>query len=116
MDLSIYNVIVGAHMTSKAYRLNQDMQQLVLDVHPKANKPMIVEALKKLFNVEAKSVRIIISQSKRRRSGRFVSKSHLSKKAYISLLGQDAAGLSNLASAQGAPMETAAMPQETDKE
>lgn len=85
MDLSIYNIIRGPRVSTKAYQLNQKMQQLVLDVHPQANKARIVEALKKLFNVEAESVRVIISKGKRRRVGRHLTVGKLKKKAIVTL-------------------------------
>jgi large subunit ribosomal protein L23 len=85
MDLSIYNIIRGPRVSTKAYQLNQKMQQLVLDVHPQANKIQIMEALKKLFNVEAQAVRIIISKGKRRRVGRHTTIGKTKKKAIITL-------------------------------
>lgn len=85
MDLSIYNVIKRPRITSKAYFLNQRLQQLVLEVHPQANKPMVSEALKKLFNVDAVEIRMIVQKGKTRRTGRFYSKGITKKKAIITL-------------------------------
>ena len=84
--LNLYEVIRGPWVTSKAYRLNQELQQLVLEVHPAANKPMVAETLKKLFNVEADKVHVIVLKGKTRRSGgRHVSHGKLRKKAIITL-------------------------------
>jgi large subunit ribosomal protein L23 len=85
MDLSIYAVIKGPRITSKAYRLNQQLRQLVLEVHPQANKPMIAEALRKLFNVEPEKIRIVVSKGKNRRVGRHQVKGILKKKAFVTL-------------------------------
>lgn len=85
MDLSIYNIIRGPRVSTKAYQLNQKMQQLVLDVHPQANKARIAEALKKLFNVEADAIRVIVSKGKRRRVGRHISVGKTRKKAIVTL-------------------------------
>lgn len=85
MDLNIYNVIQGPRITSKVYRLNKEFKQLVLQVHPQANKPMIAEALKKLFNVEAEKIRTIVSKGKYRRAGRHVFQGKTKKKAIITL-------------------------------
>jgi len=85
MDLSIYDVIRGPWVSTKAHKLNQDLQQLVLEVHPKANKPMVGEALRKLFNVEPANIRIMRVHRKRRRFGRHISFSNERKKAVITL-------------------------------
>lgn len=85
MDLSIYDVIRGPWVTSKAYALNQLLKQLVLEVHPKANKPIVIEALKKLFNVETENIRIVLAKGKRRRAGRHTVYGKSRKKAIITL-------------------------------
>lgn len=59
MELTVYDIIKGKIISDKAYKLNQKNQQLVLEVHPKANKPLIRYALKKLFNVEVETVRTL---------------------------------------------------------
>lgn len=85
MDLSIYEIIKGPRMTTKAYSLDQSLKQLVLDVHPQANKPLIAQALKQLFNVEVEKICISIMKGKKRRSGRsfFIAKTR--KKAVVTL-------------------------------
>lgn len=70
MELSIYDIIRRPRTTTKAYDLNQKLHQLVLEVHPAANKPMIAEALEKLFNVKVEGIRIVRRKGKMRRSGR----------------------------------------------
>jgi large subunit ribosomal protein L23 len=85
MDLSIYEIIQRPHVSSKAYALNQHLQQLVLEVHPQANKPLVKEALKKLFNVEVEKVRIIVSKGKIRRAGRHEFRGKKKKKAIVTL-------------------------------
>lgn len=98
MDLTVYDVIIGPVVTEKAYRLNQILKQLVIKVHPDANKPLIKEALKKVFNIEADAVRIVVSKGKFRRVGRHVVKGKLKKKAIITLKAGssvDVAGLAN---------------------
>jgi large subunit ribosomal protein L23 len=80
---SIYNVIQGPVISDKAYKLNKDLKKLVLFVHPDANKPLIKEALKKLFNVEVEDVRIVICKGKRRRAGRKIVEGSDRKKAIV---------------------------------
>ena len=57
----------------------------MLEVHPKANKPQIAQALKKLFNVDAKKVRVSIVKGKARRAGRRTVVGKKRKKALITL-------------------------------
>lgn len=85
MDLTIYDIIKGPRVTQKAYQLNQRLQQLVLEVHTEANKPLVAEALKKLFNVEVEKIRIIVSKGKKRRAGRFFTIGKKRKKAIVTL-------------------------------
>jgi len=85
MDLSIYDVIRGPWVSTKAHTLNQEKQQLVLEVHAHANKPMVGEALRKLFNVEPQNIRIMRVSGKKRRFGRHVSFGKDRKKAIITL-------------------------------
>lgn len=85
MDLSIYDVIQKPVISEKAYKLNRDLKKLVLRVHPKANKPMVKEALKKLFNVKVEDVRILVRKGKNRRVGRMAIQGSDTKKAIVTL-------------------------------
>ena len=58
--LTWYDIIKGPVISDKAYKLNQNERQLVLEVHPFANKPQIKEAIEKLFNVKVKELRTLI--------------------------------------------------------
>ncbi len=102
MDLTIYDMIQGPRVTEKAYGLNQKLKQLVLQVHPKANKPLIVEALKKLFNVDVEKINIIVSKGKVRRVGRQYFQGKLKKKAIVMLKDGQAIDLMQLTSVAGA--------------
>lgn len=87
MDLSIYDIIQGPVVTDKAVRMNQQLKKLVLRVHPQANKPMVAEALEKLFDVKVDNVRIIVRKGKFRkaRRGRIVTQGPTIKKAIVTL-------------------------------
>lgn len=85
MDLTIYNVIKGPKITEKAYRLNQKEKQLVLEIHVQANKAMVSEALKKLFNVEVEKIGIVVLKGKNRRVGRYKTTGKTKKKAIVTL-------------------------------
>ncbi len=60
LKLTYYDIIKGPIISDKAYKLNQKQNQLVLQVHPFANKPQIKDAIEKLFNVKVKEVRTLI--------------------------------------------------------
>jgi large subunit ribosomal protein L23 len=85
MDLSIYDVIQKPVISEKAYQLNKDLKKLVLNVHMHANKPMIKEALKKLFNVEVTNICILVRKGKNRRVGRKKVQGSDAKKAIVTL-------------------------------
>lgn len=85
MDLNIYNVIQGPWVTEKAYSLNNNLGQLVLKVHPRANKSQIRTALERLFDVKVAHIHVAISKPKTRKVGRHVVRGKESKKAVIKL-------------------------------
>ena len=85
MDLSVYQIIKGPIVSDKAYKLNSNLKKLVLNVHPASNKPMIAEALEKLFDVKVKSIRIIVRKGKIRKVKRRIIKKAMSKRAIITL-------------------------------
>ncbi len=85
MDLTIYDIIRGPVVTDKASKLITAFNKVVLDVHPKANKPMIKEVLEKLFNVKVKDIRIIVRKGKVRFYKRRKSTGPLVKRAIVTL-------------------------------
>lgn len=86
MDLTIYDVILGPVVNDKAYQLNRDFKQILLYVHPHANKPMIKQALMKLFNVKVRNVRISVRKGKMRKIGRKIVFGSKTKKAIVTLV------------------------------
>ncbi len=85
MDLSIYDIIRRPKVTDKAYRENKDKKKLVLQVHIQANKPMIKEALEKLFNVKVKTVNTSIRKGKNKKVKRRAIKGSSVKTATVTL-------------------------------
>jgi large subunit ribosomal protein L23 len=111
MDLSIYDIIIGPVISDKAYKLNKLFKKLALKVHPKANKPMVKEALEKLFSVKVDKVSIVVRKGKTRRMrGGKETTGKLSKRAIVTLADGysldfiDQAG-TNVASAQASKKE-----------
>lgn len=85
MDITIYDIIKGPVITDKAYRVNNKLKQLIIKVHMKANKPLVKEALEKLFNVKVDKVRISIRKPKNRIANRRPIKGIHEKKAIVTL-------------------------------
>ena len=86
MDLTIYDIVRGPVITDKAYKLNNKQKQLVVEVHMHANKPLIAEALEKLFNVKVDKVRTIIRKGKNKLTNKRIKITGKSlKKAIVTL-------------------------------
>lgn len=56
MALTVYDIIQGAVVSDKAYQQNKKLKKLVLKIHPRANKPLVKQALEKLFDVKVEKV------------------------------------------------------------
>ena len=88
-ELTRYDIIKGPIISDKAYKLNRTREQLVLRVHPQANKPVIKDAIEKLFNVKVKDVRTLIRKKSKTRaaSKRYNATPRISKDkvAYVTL-------------------------------
>jgi len=87
MDISIYEVIRVPLLSEKAQRVNHDLGKLVLEVHPHANKILIKQALKKLFNVEVARVCVQVRKGKNKNiaRSRLITRSVHRKIAYVTL-------------------------------
>lgn len=67
MAITIYDVIQGPVVSDKAYKLSKKLNQLRLKVHPHANKTLIIQALKELFNVDVKKIAVLVRKGKSKR-------------------------------------------------
>lgn len=105
MAITIYDIIQGAVLSDKAQKLNADRKQLVLNVHAAANKPLIKEALEKLFNVKVEQVRIAIRKGKRRLVKRTVVWGKDQKRAIVTLA--EGYSIDMLGQAEGRPGQAA---------
>lgn len=85
MDLSIYDIIVGPVISDKAYKLNKLFKKLALRVHPHANKPMVKEALEKLFSVKVEKISIVVRKGKNRKVKGRATTGKLTKRAIVTL-------------------------------
>ncbi len=89
MELTYYDIIKGPVISDKAYKLNRKHNQLVLKVHLQATKPMVKDALEKLFDVKVDQVRTLIRSNKKSQGlakrSRVAPKTINEKIAYITL-------------------------------
>jgi len=86
MELSIYDIIQGPVVSDKAYQQNQKLKKLIFEVHMHANKPLVQEAVEKLFGVQVLKVAILIRKGKfRMTKARIVTQGKTCKRAIVTL-------------------------------
>ena len=86
MAINIYDVIKSVAISEKAQKENKTGEKFILTVHPEANKPMIKEAVEKLFtDVKVANVRVMIRKGKNKKVGRHKFVGSVQKKAIIKL-------------------------------
>jgi large subunit ribosomal protein L23 len=79
------DVVRGPIVTEKGTLVSELGNQVVLRVHPRANKVAIRQAVEQLFGVKVESVRTSRVLGKTRRVGRSLGRRPLWKKAYVTL-------------------------------
>lgn len=85
----LFQVIISPHISEKSTRLADKNRQMVFEVRPDATKPVIKQAVEKMFNVQVESVTVTNVLGKRK-GGRSAGRRQDWKKAYVSLKpGQD---------------------------
>ena len=78
-------VVQGPIVTEKGTLVSELGNQVVLRVHPEANKVEIRQAVEQLFGVKVDGVRTSRVLGKTRRVGRHVGRRPTWKKAYVTL-------------------------------
>ena len=75
MDLGIYSIIKSVFLTNKSSNLFERFGQITFEVHKKANKTMVKQAVEKIWNVKVDKVCVVNVKGKAKRFGRrpFVS-------------------------------------------
>jgi large subunit ribosomal protein L23 len=68
---TIYEVLRRPIETEKSRHLSGKLHQYVFEVHRKATKIQIKEAVETLFDVEVQGVNVIVAPAKRGRRGKF---------------------------------------------
>jgi large subunit ribosomal protein L23 len=84
MKLLNHDIIIRPVITEKSSRL-MEKNQYTFEVHPRANKIQIRNAIQELFKVKVEKVHTIKVHSKLKRMGMFVGKSRSWKKAIVSV-------------------------------
>ena len=83
--MQLMDVIKGPVITEKGTLVSEIGNQVVLRVHPHANKVEIRQAVEQLFGVKVEAVRTSRVLGKTRRVGRHIGRRPTWKKAYVTL-------------------------------
>ena len=82
---NVYGILREPRMTEKSATLGSTSNTVVFEVHVKANKKEIQNAVEKIFDVKVESVRTINSLGKMRRVRTQAGRQKAWKKAYVTL-------------------------------
>lgn len=86
----LFQVILAPHVSEKGTRVADKNRQIVLEVRRDASKPVIKQAVEKMFSVQVESVTTVNVKGKAKKTGRIAGRRSDWKKAYVSLKpGQD---------------------------
>jgi large subunit ribosomal protein L23 len=86
----LFHVILAPHISEKSTRVADKSRQFVFEVRRDATKPVIKQAVEKMFSVEVVSVTVTNVKGKIKRSGKTPGRRQDWKKAYVKLKpGQD---------------------------
>ena len=83
--MSPSDVVQGPIITEKGTLVNEQGNQVVFRVHPRANKVEIRQAVESLFKVRVEKVRTTRQLGKIRRVGKHMGRRPDWKKAYVTL-------------------------------
>lgn len=87
---ALFHVVRAPHVSEKSTRVADKYRQIVLEVRRDATKPLIKQAVEKMFNVKVETVTVTNVKGKAKRSGRVEGRRPNWKKAYVRLApGQD---------------------------
>lgn len=95
-DLSIYDILVRPVVTEKSSHVQETLNQYTFEVHMKANKIQIKDAIELIFDVAVLEVRTMVMPKKRGRRGRkFYVRKKSWKKAIVTISPRDRINLFN---------------------
>jgi len=82
--LNVYDILIKPiNLTEKAYKLTQELNKYVFQVHKEANKNDVKVAIKSIYGVDAEKVNIVSVISKGRSVRKLVRRAY--KKAIVTL-------------------------------
>ena len=81
----LYHVILAPHISEKSTRVGEKYKQIVFTVRRDASKPVIKQAVEKMFNVQVQSVTVANLKGKGKKTGRIEGRRQDWKKAYVRL-------------------------------
>ncbi|MEA2083096.1 MAG: 50S ribosomal protein L23 [Thermodesulfobacteriota bacterium] len=81
----VFSMIKKPCLTEKGTMLQDEYNQIVIKVDPRANKIEIKDAMEKLFNVKVAKVRTANMHGKRKRVGKYIGHTSNWKKAIVTL-------------------------------
>ncbi|MFQ5937083.1 MAG: 50S ribosomal protein L23 [Acidiferrobacterales bacterium] len=84
-DERLYQVLLAPYVSEKSTRVAEKHKQFVFEVRNDATKPVIKQAVEKMFNVKVESVTVLNAKGKAKRFGRHFGRRRHTKKAYVRL-------------------------------
>ncbi len=95
--MNLYDIIIRPIITEKSNTLAAEVNQFTFEVHRKANKIEIKDAVERIFNVDVLNVNTVILPMKRGRRGRkMYQRSPEYKKAIVTVADGQTIGLFNV--------------------
>ncbi len=82
---ALYHVLLAPYVSEKSTRVADKHKQFVFAVRQDATKPVIKQAVEKMFNVQVERVTVLNMRGKVKRVGRTPGRRRNSKKAYVRL-------------------------------
>lgn len=84
-ESALFQTILAPHISEKSTMVADKNRQFVFEVRRGVSKPLIKEAVEKMFNVEVASVQVVNVRGKVKRLGRSPGRRQDWKKAYVRL-------------------------------
>ncbi len=81
----LYQVLLAPRVSEKSTRVADKHRQFVFEVRRDATKPLIKQAVEKMFNVQVERVTVLNARGKVKRMGRSIGRRRATKKAYVRL-------------------------------
>ncbi len=81
----LYQVILAPYVSEKSTRVAESHRQFVFEVRHDATKPVIKQAVEKMFNVKVDDVTVLNVKGKSKTFGRRPGRRRRARKAYVRL-------------------------------